>query len=390
MGFSSAPVSVEKSHEKSSKIALTLIKRISEGFVGREEEAIVVVLALVSKQHAVLIGEPGTAKSALIRRLSQLVNAKFFYYLISKYTVPDELIGPIDPVAYKQGIYKRNITGRLPEAELAFIDEVFKGSSETLNTLLNIMNERIFVDVDGTTYKARLWSLYGASNEIPIDSELRAFYDRFLIKHFVRSIPGSAIEAAILHNIENLNENVDPVASMKDIEMIYNEITAFLINNRNAVAKVVAQLVNVLRQHGIFISDRTATSPNHLPRLVASYAYMFNTDIKRAAIKISKYVLPDEESFEKYKNALDSLYPPELREAQNKLEKAYAEVEGGNIEHAKRLALEAIQLAQSLMDNPDKIQLFRDEISEIISSAEKLAAEIEVLKKQLKEKIKKF
>ncbi|MEM4619605.1 MAG: AAA family ATPase, partial [Desulfurococcaceae archaeon] len=131
---------------------------LAAGFIGREEEARVVILALLTKQHAVFIGEPGTAKSALIRRLSQLVQCRFFYYLMSKYTVPDELIGAIDPVAYKNGKFVRNIKGKLPEAELAFIDEIFKGSSETLNTLLNIMNERIFVDADGTVYQCPLWS----------------------------------------------------------------------------------------------------------------------------------------------------------------------------------------------------------------------------------------
>ncbi|MEM4976341.1 MAG: AAA family ATPase, partial [Desulfurococcaceae archaeon] len=91
----------------SSTYSTTLVRKLeaelSSGFVGREEEARVAILALLTKQHAVFIGEPGTAKSALIRRLSQLVQCRFFYYLLSKYTVPDELIGPIDPIAYKNG-----------------------------------------------------------------------------------------------------------------------------------------------------------------------------------------------------------------------------------------------------------------------------------------------
>ena len=87
-----------------SHLVRKLEAELAAGFVGREEEARVAVLALLTKSHAVFIGEPGTAKSALIRRLSQLVQCHFFYYLLSKYTVPDELIGAIDPVQYKQGL----------------------------------------------------------------------------------------------------------------------------------------------------------------------------------------------------------------------------------------------------------------------------------------------
>ena len=352
-------------------------------FIGRDEEARVAVLALLTKQHAVFIGEPGTAKSALIRRLSQLVSARFFYYLLSKYTVPDELIGAIDPVAYKQGKFVRNVQGKLPTSELAFIDEIFKGSSETLNTLLNIMNERIFVDADGTVYNVPLHSLYGASNEIPSDSELAAFYDRFLLKHFIRRIDASKIEEAIIHNI-NLNLNTKPIITLDVINNIYDEVTGFMVKNASSIAKVISQLVIVLRQNGIFVSDRTAVSPNHLPRLVATYSYVYNVELRKAAITTSKYVLSTDEMIENYKKALDSLIPVELREAQEKLEKAGDAAVSGDINNAKRLAAEAIQVAQTLLSNPAKFQLYQDEIREILISAEKLLKELSEIEEKLK------
>jgi len=360
-----------------------LIHELASGFVGREEEARVAVLALLTRQHAVFIGEPGVAKSALIHRLARLVNCRYFYYLLSKYTVPDELIGAIDPVAYKQGRFVRNIKGKLPDVELAFIDEIFKGSSETLNTLLNVMNERIFVDCDGTVYQCPLWSLYGASNELPTDSELAAFYDRFLLRHFVKRISSTLLENAIIHNV-NLNPNVQPLCSLSDISRIYDEITAYMRQNINAIAKATSQLVIVLRQHGIFVSDRTAVSPHHLPRLVATYSYVFGVDVRKSAIAVSKYVLPNEEALESYRKALDELQPPEIREASEKLEKARDFAVGGDLKTAKRLAAEAIQVAQSLFNKPEKVELFKEEIKQIIGDAENLIKDISEIQRRLK------
>ncbi|MEM4429760.1 MAG: AAA family ATPase [Thermofilaceae archaeon] len=369
----------------SSALARRLESELASGFVGREEEARVAILALLTRQHAVFIGEPGTAKSALIRRLSQLVQCRFFYYLLSKYTVPDELIGAIDPVAYKQGRFVRNVKGKLPEAEVAFIDEVFKGSSETLNTLLNIMNERLFVDADGTVYRCPLWSLYGASNEIPTDSELAAFYDRFLLRHFVRRIDAGKLEQAIIHNITNMNSNVKPIATLQDIAKIYDEVTNYMVQNASAIAKVTSQLVIVLRQHGIFVSDRTAVSSQHLPRLIATYSYVYNVDLRRSAIAVSKYVLPSEEALENYRKALDALIPVELREAMDKLEKARDYAVAGDLAGAKRYAAEAIQTAQSLLDKPEQARLFKDELTEVLREAEKILREIASIEEKLKQ-----
>ncbi|MEM2050127.1 MAG: AAA family ATPase [Thermoproteota archaeon] len=367
----------------SNSLARKLEAELSSGFVGREEEARVAVLALLTRQHAVFIGEPGTAKSALIRRLSQLVQCKYFYYLLSKYTVPDELIGVIDPVQYKQGRFVRNVQGKLPQAELAFIDEVFKGSSETLNCLLNIMNERIFVDSDGTVYSCPLHSLFSASNELPSDSELAAFYDRFLLRHFVRRIDASALERAIIHNL-NLNINVKPVCSLQEVNQLYNEISNYMNQNAGAIAKVASQLVVVLRQNGIFVSDRTAVSPQHLPRLISTYSYVYSVDLRKAAISVSKYVLPSEEALESYRKALDALMPVELREASERLEKARDYAVQGDLANAKRHAAEAIQVAQALFSKPGRVELFKDEIREIISSAEKLVSEITKIEESLK------
>jgi MoxR-like ATPase len=355
---------------------------LAAGFVGREEEARVAVLALLTKSHAVFIGEPGTAKSALIRRLSQLVNCRFFYYLLSKYTVPDELVGAIDPIAYKEGRFVRNTKGKLPDVEIAFIDEIFKGPSETLNAILHIMNERIFVDVDGTVYNCPLHSLFGASNELPVDSELAAFFDRFLLRHFVKGIPSNMLESAIIHNLR-LNSETGPIVSLNDINRLYDEVTAYMRANDSALARVVAQFVVMLRQHGIFVSDRTAVSPNHLPRLIGTYAYVYRTDLRSAAMAVSKYVLPNEESVRKYREMLDSFYPAELRDASDKLEKAKNYAASGDLQAAKRFASESLQLARAFLSRPEKAEPFKEEVKDVIAFAEQLLNEIQQIEERL-------
>jgi MoxR-like ATPase len=371
-----------------SDLSDTQIFRRLEGelcapFIGREEEARVAILALLTKQHASLVGEPGVAKSAMLRRLARLVDGKYFYYLMSKYTVPDELVGPIDPVAYRQGQFKRMRQGRLTEANIAFIDEIWKASSETLNTLLSIANERVFVDSDGTEYVCPIWSIFGASNEYPRDSELAAFYDRFLLRHYVRRIDASLIEKAVAHNLSQ-TEAPKPVVALEQLNQIYGEVEAYMLKNVSAIARTTSQLVITLRQNGIFISDRTAVSPNHLPRLIATYSYVYNCDLRKAAISVSKYVLPNEEALEAYRNALDTLMPVELREAQEKLDRARDHAASGRLPEAKRSAAEAIQAAQGLFGKPEKVELFKDEVKEIIGQAEKLVAEIEKIEQQLK------
>lgn len=180
-------MSIMEDHVNYLKLIPQALSELSKPFVGREEESKVVLLALLTKEHAILIGEPGTAKSALIRRAAQLLNMKCFTYLLTKYTEPAELFGPLDINALKEGKYVRITTHKLPEAEIVFLDEIFKANSAILNTLLTIMNERLFYD-GYTEIKVMLWSLFGASNEVPQDPELEALYDRFLLRHYVRPL----------------------------------------------------------------------------------------------------------------------------------------------------------------------------------------------------------
>ncbi|KAL7570304.1 hypothetical protein ACA910_017154 [Epithemia clementina (nom. ined.)] len=157
------------------------IDRVGEGLVERSVEARLVVLALLATEHILLLGVPGTGKSVLGRRLSVLCNGSFFQRLLTRFTTPEELFGPLSLRSLENDEYRRVTAGYLPSASVAFLDEIFKSNSSILNTLLTILNERKF-DNAGGQEECPIRCVVGASNELPDSDELIALYDRFLLR----------------------------------------------------------------------------------------------------------------------------------------------------------------------------------------------------------------
>ncbi len=247
-------MAVQKLQEYLS-IPLRILNELTKPFVGREEEARVILLALLTKEHVILIGEPGTAKSALIRRVAQILNMKCFTYLLTKYTEPAELFGPLDINALKDGRYVRITSNKLPEAEIVFLDEVFKANSAILNTLLTIMNERLFYD-GYTEMRVPLWSLFGASNEVPEDPELEAMYDRFLLRHYVRPLPEDMWKDLLRYswNIERYGYPKPEIVVSKEIlEKIHEAV--MMVDFTNIEGKLL-KLFSVLESKNIHLTDR--------------------------------------------------------------------------------------------------------------------------------------
>jgi MoxR-like ATPase len=155
--------------------------RLEARFLGRDEAIRALLVSVVAGEHLALIGPPGTAKSALVRAFSKATSARFFEYLLTRFTEPSELFGPVDIAAFRTGDYRRRTEGMLPEAELVFLDEIFKSSSAILNALLTLLNERTFI-AGGRATKTPILSVVGASNEVPTDGDLGAIFDRFLLR----------------------------------------------------------------------------------------------------------------------------------------------------------------------------------------------------------------
>src|SRR5499427_3447816 len=122
-----------------------VISDASRGLVEREALIEMVALAAVAGEHVLVIGPPGTAKSEAVRRIARATGGHYFEYLLGRFTEPSEIFGPVDLRKLKEGLVETDTLGMLPEAEIAFLDEVFQGSTAILNTLLGILNERAFV-----------------------------------------------------------------------------------------------------------------------------------------------------------------------------------------------------------------------------------------------------
>lgn len=241
-----------------NKVSL-LLSKLVEPFTGREEEGKVIVLTLLAREHAVLIGEPGTAKSAMIRRVSELLNARFFSYLLTRFTEPSELFGPIDIKALEEGKYVRITSGKLPSVEIAFLDEIFKANSAILNALNTLLQERVLYD-GYSEISVPLWSLFGASNEIPEESELTAFYDRFLLRHFVKPVPEN-LWKDLLDKSWTLERSTyfaekrraEPVMDMKELKKFHE---AVLNTDLEPVKHKLTKLFAAFESRGIHVSDR--------------------------------------------------------------------------------------------------------------------------------------
>lgn len=241
------------------------IEAASVGLVGRRNLAELVVLAAVAREHFLIIGPPGTAKSAAIRRISRALGGQYFEYLLGRFTEPSELFGPVDLRALQEGRVVTETAGMLPEAELAFLDEIFLGSTAILNTLLGLLNERRFRR-GHTDLSCPLRVCVGASNSLPDDPALAAFADRFLLRAFVDNLPDPQLEDLLAGGWSLEQGALAPLAQLDDIDALS---TTSRQMDLTAVRPALADAVRALRSAGIHLSDRRAVK---LQRLVAASA----------------------------------------------------------------------------------------------------------------------
>lgn len=195
-------------------------------FVNKQELIDLMLIAAVAQEPLLLVGPPGTAKSDLVLKFKDALGMNeddYFEYMLTRFTEPSEILGPIDINELRDGRYIRREQGKLPTARLAFLDEIFKSNSAILNILLTIINERKFYQ-DGVPLPVRLRVLFAATNEVPEQGELAALKDRFVLKVESRSVQDEhfteLIDAGLQSEVyKNLNQKPwqENLASLDDI-----------------------------------------------------------------------------------------------------------------------------------------------------------------------------
>ncbi|HVK14405.1 MAG TPA: AAA family ATPase, partial [Gemmataceae bacterium] len=180
--------------DAASRLARAATGPLKARFVGRDEVIDLIALAAVAGEHLFLYGPPGTAKSLLVRQFAEAVRCRYFEYLLTRFSEPNELFGPIDLVRLREGVVATVVAGMLPEAEFAFLDELFNANSAILNNLLTVLNERVYRR-GAETHRLPLLCAFAASNHLPEDDALQALFDRFLVRVKVDSLPAPQLPA---------------------------------------------------------------------------------------------------------------------------------------------------------------------------------------------------
>ncbi len=251
-----------------------LARSLEQQFLGRQETIRLMVLSVLAGEHIALVGPPGTAKSALVRTFARAIDSRYFEYLLTRFTEPNELFGPVDIPAFRQGTYRRRTEGMMPEAEIVFLDEIFKSNSAILNALLTLLNERKFNN-GSTVVDVPLLSVFGASNEVPADESLQAIFDRFLLR--VRSEHLDAYHFQELVNrgvsleLEKLGVGSPPqiFLTTKDLLATRGEVARRMQLSDDLLA-TYKSLVFQIRAEGVSLSDRRVVK---LIKLMAASAY---------------------------------------------------------------------------------------------------------------------
>ncbi len=243
------------------------IDHLGHGLLERGTAVRLLLLAALAQEHVLLIGPPGTAKSELARRLhGAFAGTRYFERLLTRFSTPEELFGPLSLKALEDDRYERLIDGYLPTAGIAFLDEVFKSNSAILNALLTLLNEREFDNGAGRLHTP-LISLVGASNEPPGDESLMAFHDRFLLRLPVGPV-GDGSFAALLRLPTVAASKPPPPLDVAALPAIARAADAVALSDEAVAA--LTDLRAFVRQAALPVSDRRWRQLVRLMRVAAA------------------------------------------------------------------------------------------------------------------------
>lgn len=349
---------------ESAQSVRAAVAEATRGLVLREALVEIVLLGAIAREHVLLIGPPGTGKSEAVRRTARVIGGRYFEYLLGRFTEPSEIFGTIDIRRLQEGSVETDTRGMLPEAEIAFLDEVFLGSTAILNTLLSILNERRFRR-GHTEMDCPLRVCVGASNALPQEESLQAFADRFLLRGFVDPIPDAHLEDMLAGGWAIDGPGPVHAVSIATLDALSD---AARTADLSPIRTPLAQIFRKLRAAGTQLSDRRMVK---CQRLVAAAAVMDGrAQPSDADLWPVIYVLPDRASQETARQLLaESL----AASANATLGNACLEASLGPLARAGKI----VEAAEALLSAPPSAEADPQGHADWLLRAESLAREID-------------
>jgi MoxR-like ATPase len=320
----SKKANIEELRERINRVRRTL----STCFVNKQELIDLMVVCTLAQEPMLLIGRPGTAKSDLVVKFAQILGLSegdYFEYMLTKFTEPSEIVGPIDINELKEGKYLRRVEGKLPTAKLVFLDEIFKSNSAILNTLLTVINERKFYQ-EGRPEPVQMRMLFAATNEIPEFTELDALKDRFVIKAESMPVRNEAFDQLVdqglrnemfrvtnqrpwegsctLQAFEDLKEHIDStmLAAVQEGDVGADRKRFFPDDVFTLFKRILRALE---REEHIEVSDRKVIK---LYRLIRVRAFLFHGGVvSRNDLSLLRYVANRQQDIQPVRKRVDAL-----------------------------------------------------------------------------------
>ena len=326
---------------------------LNEIFINRDIIIKLSIISLIAQENIVLLGPPGTAKSMLAREICRrITGADFFERLLTKFTDETELFESglsiiekekdIKDGKIKETSIKKSSKNMLPEKHIAFLDEIFKGTSAILNALLTLINEKKYFTSDGKAIDSNLITVFAASNERPAqDSGLEALYDRFLIRYHVGYLGEEDFIKLLKMKPLDINKEPEVKVSLDDLRVLNSHLNAVLIPDEiyDFISEMIKKVKKEENELGI-ISPSDRRMKNSL-KLIKAHALLYRRMVveKRDVTEVYSFVLLDttpgnsanlkdnQEKLSTFISKIGSIYLQEFEEYENSIDNKEKEME---------------------------------------------------------------